>query len=108
MLGLVSGDAADRFLVGLATLTLLCEVAEDQPLICVVDDAQWLDQPSARMLVRGPRLGAEPLGMVFGTRQTDEESKLAGLPDLVVRGLDIDDAAVVGVGGARKARCPGA
>jgi DNA-binding CsgD family transcriptional regulator len=94
--GLVSGDAADRFLVGLAALTLLCEVAEDQPLICVVDDAQWLDQPSAQTLeFVARRLGAEPLGMVFGIRQTDEESKLAGLPDLVVRGLAIDDAAAL-------------
>jgi DNA-binding CsgD family transcriptional regulator len=94
--GLVSGDAPDRFLVGLATLTLLCEVAENQPLICVVDDAQWLDQPSAQTLeFVARRLGAEPLGMVFAIRQPDEEPKLAGLPDLVVRGLALEDAAAL-------------
>jgi DNA-binding CsgD family transcriptional regulator len=94
--GLLPGDAPDRFLVGLATLTLLCEVAEEQPLICVVDDAQWLDQPSAQTLgFVARRLSAEPLGMVFAVRQADEDSKLAGLPELVVRGLGLDDAAAL-------------
>ncbi|HKC28085.1 MAG TPA: AAA family ATPase [Jatrophihabitans sp.] len=95
--GLRSGSAPDRFLVGLATLTLLSEVADEQPLVCVVDDAQWLDQTSAQTLeFVARRLGAEPLGMVFAMRQPDQgEPRMAGLPELVVRGLSTDDAAVL-------------
>ena len=86
----------DRFLLGLAVLTLLSEVAEEQPLICVVDDAQWLDQASAQTLeFVARRLVAEPVGLVFAVRETDEEPKLAGLPELRVRGLAIDDAAAL-------------
>ena len=77
-------------------LTLLSEVAEEQPLICVVDDAQWLDQASAQTLeFVARRLAAEPVGLVFAVRETDEEPKLAGLPELRVRGLAIDDAAAL-------------
>ena len=94
--GLQPGIAPDRFLVGLAALTLLCEVAEERPLLCVVDDAQWLDQASAQALeFVARRLAAEPLAMVFAVRATDEEPKLAGLPELVVRGLDFNDAAAL-------------
>jgi len=94
--GLLPGEPPDRFLVGLAVLTLLCEVAEAQPLICVVDDAQWLDQTSVQTLeFVARRLAAEPVGMVFAVRQTDEEPKLAGLPELFLRGLDPDDAAAL-------------
>ena len=94
--GLQPGIAPDRFLLGLAVLTLLCEVAEEQPLICVVDDAQWLDQASAQTLeFVARRLAAEPVGLVFAVRETDEEPKLAGLPELRVRGLAIDDAAAL-------------
>jgi hypothetical protein len=91
--GLQPGSTPDRFVVGLAVLTLLCEVAEEQPLICVVDDAQWLDQASAQTLeFAARRLAAEPVGLVFAVRETDEEPKLAGLPELRVRGLATGDA----------------
>ena len=94
--GLRPGSAPDRFLLGLAVLTLLSDVAEEQPLICVVDDAQWLDQASAQTLeFVARRLAAEPVGLVFAVRETDEEPKLAGLPELRVRGLHIDDAAAL-------------
>jgi DNA-binding CsgD family transcriptional regulator len=94
--GLQPGRAPDRFLLGLAVLTLLSEVAEEQPLICVVDDAQWLDQASAQTLeFVARRLVAEPVGLVFAVRETDEEPKLAGLPELRLRGLAIDDAAAL-------------
>ena len=94
--GLQPGRAPDRFLLGLAVLTLLSEVAEAQPLICVVDDAQWLDQASAQTLeFVARRLAAEPVGLVFAVRETDEEPKLAGLPDLRLRGVGIDDAAAL-------------
>ena len=77
-------------------LTLLSEVAEEQPLICMVDDAQWLDQASAQTLeFVARRLAAEPVGLVFAVRETDEEPKLAGLPELRLRGLGIDDAAAL-------------
>jgi DNA-binding CsgD family transcriptional regulator len=94
--GLQPGRAPDRFLLGLAVLTLLSEVAEEQPLICMVDDAQWLDQASAQTLeFVARRLAAEPVGLVFAVRETDEEPKLAGLPALRLRGLGIDDAAAL-------------
>ena len=94
--GLQPGRAPDRFLLGLAVLTLLSEVAEAQPLICVVDDAQWLDQASAQTLeFVARRLAAEPVGLVFAVRETDEEPKLAGLPELRLRGVGIDDAAAL-------------
>jgi AAA ATPase domain len=94
--GLEPGRAPDRFLLGLAVLTLLSGVAEEQPLICVVDDAQWLDQASAQTLeFVARRLAAEPVGLVFAVRETNEELKLAGLPELRVRGLGIGDAAAL-------------
>jgi DNA-binding CsgD family transcriptional regulator len=89
--GLRAGDAPDRFLVGLAVLTLLAEVAEEQPLLCVVDDAQWLDRASAQALVFvARRLLAESIALVLVTRGAGEE--LEGLPKLTVEGLPDSDA----------------
>jgi hypothetical protein len=89
--GLSTGGTPDRFLVGLAVLSLYAAVAEEHPLLCVVDDAQWLDQASELTLafvVR--RLLAEPVGIVFGAREPGEE--LRHVPELEVRGLRDDDA----------------
>src|SRR5215207_1996871 len=89
--GLGPGPAPDRFLVGLATLSLLADVAEEDPLVCLVDDAQWLDQASAQVLgFVARRLAAESVGLVFATRVPGEE--LVGLPELVVEGLQEADA----------------
>jgi DNA-binding CsgD family transcriptional regulator len=92
-LGLSAGDAPDPFLVGLAVLSLLSDVAEEQPLVCLVDDAQWLDQVSADTLAFvARRLFAESVALIFATREPGEELPLRGLPDLVVKGLPHDDA----------------
>jgi DNA-binding CsgD family transcriptional regulator/tetratricopeptide (TPR) repeat protein len=86
--GLLAGNAPDRFLVGLALLSLLSEVAEDQPLVCVVDDAQWLDHASAQALAFvARRLGAESVALVFAVREPAAERYLTGLTELVVPGL---------------------
>jgi DNA-binding CsgD family transcriptional regulator/tetratricopeptide (TPR) repeat protein len=84
--GLSAGDAPDRFLVGLAALGLLSEVAHEQPLLCLVDDAQWLDRASAQTLAFvARRLFADSVGVVFATREASAE--LRGLPELRVHGL---------------------
>ena len=89
--GLSTGPAPDRFLVGLAVLSLLSEVAEQQPLLCVVDDAQWLDRASAQTLTFvARRLLAEPVALVFATHEPSEEFR--GLPELLVGGLRDGDA----------------
>jgi DNA-binding CsgD family transcriptional regulator len=89
--GLCDGAAPDRFLVGLAVLSLLSEVAEKRPLVCVVDDVQWLDQASAATLgFVARRLRAEPILLLFGSREQGGE--LRGLPELEVRGLSNGDA----------------
>jgi DNA-binding CsgD family transcriptional regulator len=91
--GLRNGDAPDRFLVGLAILSLLSDAAEDRPLVCIVDDAQWLDAASAQTLAFvARRLGAESLGLVFAVREPTGERHLDGLPELVVGGLGDRDA----------------
>ncbi len=109
--GLSAGPPPDRFLVGLAVLGLLSEVAGQQPLVCIVDDEQWLDHASAQALgFAARRLGADPVGLVFaarspgndprgpGTGGTDLASteltgdELAGLPELAVTGLREDYA----------------
>jgi hypothetical protein len=94
--GLRSGSTPDRFLVGVAVLALLSEVAEERPLVCVVDDAQWLDRASAQALeFVARRLVHERVAMVFAVRASDDEPRLSGLPDLVVRGLGTGDAAAL-------------
>jgi DNA-binding CsgD family transcriptional regulator len=89
--GVSAGAAPDRFLVGLAVLSLLSEVAERRPLLCVVDDAQWLDQASALTLAFvARRLLAEPVAIVFAAREPG--MALAHLPELEVHGVRDRDA----------------
>jgi DNA-binding CsgD family transcriptional regulator len=96
--GLSTGPAPDRFLVGLAVLGLLSEAAAGQPLICVIDDEQWLDQASAQALgFAARRLAADAVGLVFAARPPDDlagpaRDELAGLPELAVTGLREDHA----------------
>src|SRR5690348_7353300 len=92
--GLSAGPVPDRFLVGLAVLGLLSETAGERPLVCIVDDQQWLDRASAQALgFAARRLAAEPVGLVFVARVRSGE--LAGLPELVVEGLREGDAAAL-------------
>jgi DNA-binding CsgD family transcriptional regulator len=89
--GLAAGPPPDRFLVGLAVLSLLSEVAGEQPLICLIDDEQWLDRASAQALgFVARRLAADPVGLVFAAREPGAE--LTGLPELEVGGLRESDA----------------
>src|SRR4051794_46150 len=93
---LSSGDPPDRFLVGLAVLSLLSEVAEEGPLVCAVDDAQWQDRASAQILAFvARRLLAEAVAFVFVVREPSPTQDLAGLPELVVGRLDDGDAAAL-------------
>jgi DNA-binding CsgD family transcriptional regulator/tetratricopeptide (TPR) repeat protein len=96
-LGLDGGDAPDRFLVGLAVLGLLSVAAERRPLLCVVDDAQWLDRASAEALAFvARRVLAEAVALVFAVREPSETEELVGLPELVVGGLsDVDACAML-------------
>ncbi|GAA0392328.1 transcriptional regulator [Acrocarpospora corrugata] len=90
--GLRAGPPPDRFLVGLAVLTLLAEVADDRPLVCVIEDAQWLDSTSAQVLAFVTRrLSTESVACVFAAR-SDATHDLSGLPELVVGGLRDEDA----------------
>ncbi|WP_455431961.1 helix-turn-helix transcriptional regulator [Streptomyces justiciae] len=92
-LGMGPGQVPDRFLVGLATLGLLAETARHQPIVCLVDDAQWLDQASLQVLAfTARRLLAESVGIVFAARVPDEAAPLADLPELMVNGLPDKDA----------------
>src|ERR1700733_444406 len=89
--GQSAGPAPDRFLVGLAVLGLVSEVAGQRPLVCVVDDEQWLDRASVQALgFVARRLAADPVGLVFAARVPGAE--LAGLPELAVAGLREEDA----------------
>jgi len=89
--GLRGGAAPDRYLVALAALSLLSEAAEQQPLLCVIDDGQWLDQASAQAVgFVARRLLAEPVALVIATREPGKE--FSGLPELLVGGLRDGDA----------------
>jgi DNA-binding CsgD family transcriptional regulator len=89
--GISTGPAPDRFIVGLAVLSLLSEVAGQRPLVCLIDDAQWLDRASAQVLgFVARRLAAEPVVLIFAVRVPGEE--LSGLPELPVAGLRQEDA----------------
>ncbi|MBP2326607.1 DNA-binding CsgD family transcriptional regulator [Kibdelosporangium banguiense] len=91
--GLSTGSPPDRFLVGLAVLSLLAEAADEQPLVCVVDDAQWLDRVSAQTLAFvARRLFAERVALVFAVRTQTVDDQLAGLRELEIQGLRDDDA----------------
>ncbi|MFD1523143.1 AAA family ATPase [Pseudonocardia yunnanensis] len=95
--GLLEGNAPDRFFIGLAVLSLLSDAAEERPLVCLVDDAQWLDQASAQTLAFvARRLLAESVALVFATRESGDDQALRQLPELRVRGLnDVDARAVL-------------
>jgi DNA-binding CsgD family transcriptional regulator len=91
--GLTPGAAPDRFLVGLAVLSLLADVAEEQPLLCVVEDAQWIDRESAQVLaIAARRLQAEPVVMLLAIREPCAAPEFEGLPELRVQGLPDRDA----------------
>jgi DNA-binding CsgD family transcriptional regulator len=90
-LGLAKAGPPDRFLVGLAVLSLLAELAADRPLLCVADDAQWLDRASAdALLFAARRLDTESVVMLFGARPGGFPA--AGLPELILQGLSAQAA----------------
>jgi len=89
--GVSAGAAPDRFLVALAALSLFSEAAVERPLLCVIDDAQWLDRASAQVLgFVARRLLAEPVVLLFAARETTDV--FAGLPELLIEGLDEAEA----------------
>jgi hypothetical protein len=91
--GMSAGPPPDRFLVGLAVLSLLADAAEEQPLVCIVDDAQWLDRVSVQTLAFvARRLLAERVGLVFALRESGDDHELKGLPELAIEGLAAGDA----------------
>jgi DNA-binding CsgD family transcriptional regulator len=91
--GVSIGTAPDRFRLSVAALGLLSSLAEKQPLVCLVDDAQWLDRASAQVLgFVARRLFADPVALVFAVREPGEMQELAGLPTMDVRGLSAPDA----------------
>src|SRR5215204_1272312 len=92
-LGLSSGPAPDRFLVALAALSLLSEVAAERPLLCLVDDAQWLDAASRQVFGFVARRSlAESVAIVFAVRDPAHERELVGLRDMALGGLHDEDA----------------
>ena len=94
--GLAPGEAANPFLVGLAVLSLMSEAADERPLICLLDDAQWLDRTSAQLLAFvARRLLAEPIGMLFAVRTPHAVRELEGLSLLRVEGLSASDSSTL-------------
>jgi len=91
--GLMEGPPAETFLVGLATLTLLSRLAGERTLVCLIDDAQWLDRESVAVLsFVARRLAAEPIMMLFAVREPSGEPALDGLPEFLLTGLGDADA----------------
>ena len=91
--GMHTGPPPDRFMVGLAVLSLLADVAEKQPLVCVIDDAQWLDPISAQTLAFVARRQlADPVALIFAVRGVREDKALVGQPTMTIRGLTDTDA----------------
>ena len=91
--GMSDGPPPDRFLVGLAVLSLLADAAEEQPLVCIIDDAQWLDPVSVQTLAFvARRLLAERVGLVLAIRESADGRGLEGLPECLVEGLGAADA----------------
>ena len=100
--GLADGGVPDRFLVGLAVLSLLSDAAEEQPLVCLIDDVQWLDGASVQAVAFvARRLMAEQVGVVMTVREPSDLPELGGLPTLVVEGLADGDARRVLVSATR-------
>ncbi|MFF5446250.1 ATP-binding protein [Streptomyces sp. NPDC012888] len=94
--GLTDEPVRDRFTVGLAVLTLLSDASRDRPVLCVVDDAQWLDQPSVDALAfAARRLRDERVAVLFGVRDGAAGAVVTGVPELVVEGLDRASAAAL-------------
>jgi DNA-binding CsgD family transcriptional regulator len=91
--GLSVGQAPDRFLVGLAVLNLLADLAEDEPLLCLVDDAHWLDRVSAQTIAFvARRLLAERIAIVISMREPSDTEDFADLPELMIGGLNAADS----------------
>jgi DNA-binding NarL/FixJ family response regulator len=90
---LTDGPAPASFLVGLAALSLLSDAADEQPLVCLIDDVQWLDPESLSVLsFVARRLAAEPIGIVFAVREPNAPQNLEGLPAIALQGLAPHDA----------------
>ena len=95
-LGLSAGEPPERFLIGLAILSLLSAVAEEQPLLCLVEDAQWLDAASAQVLAFvSRRVLAESVAIVVAVREPATRREFDGLPELRLEGLPADDARIL-------------
>ena len=95
-LGLTSGEIPDRFLVGLSVLSLLSEAARHRPVMCAIDDVQWLDRASVQTIAFvARRLGAEAVGVVLSQRFADSDPDLGRLPNLVIGGLSDADARIL-------------
>jgi hypothetical protein len=94
--GLTEGAPPERFLVGIAALDLVATVAKKQPIVWLIDDAQWIDQASMQAIgFVGRPLLAERVVILIATRDVSDENELAGLPEILIGGLNTDTAAVV-------------